>query len=121
MSKAGSCPPSHTAGLPSSDAGHTSKPRSSGLSGVPPPFAGPENDQDEEFEVKELNGKKQPFDLLFLDAFCVVGGVFPTISAPAPTAFPTKRPGLSLDLQNDQTKCTQTLNIPKSSQDLLRI
>jgi hypothetical protein len=49
-----------------------------------------------------LNGKKQPFDLLFLDAFCVVGGVFPTISAPAPTAFPTKRPGFSLDLQNDK-------------------
>ena len=45
----------------------------------------------------------------------------PTISAPAPTAIPTKRPGLSLDLQNDQTQCTQTLNIPKSSQDLLRI
>ena len=22
--------------------------------------------------------KKQPFDLLFLDAFCVVGGAFPT-------------------------------------------
>ena len=65
--------------------------------------------------------KKQPFDLLFLDAFCVVGGVFPTISAPAPTAFPTKKTWLSLDLQNDQTQCTQTLNIPKSSQDLLRI
>ena len=40
----------------------------------------------------------------------VVGGVFPTISAPAPTAFPTKRPWPSLDLQNDQTQCTQTLN-----------
>ena len=58
--------------------------------------------------------KKQPFDLLFLDAFCVVGGVFPTISAPAPTAIPTKRLWL--------TKWSNPVNTdPKSSQDLLRI